>query len=153
MIVNLATSLLEHERVITTPAKAKLVRPFVERLVTYSKGNTLADRRKVLALLRHKKLMGVNAKGERVPMKAMKKLFTELGPRYEGRNGGYTRILRLGGSRRGDSPVELKYRTGKQSRRLKLSGNRLGDDAEQVILEFVTPESASASGQEEARGS
>lgn len=152
MVANLAASLLEHERVLTTPAKAKEVRRFVEHLITYSKRDTLAERRKVLALLRHKRISGLGNKGEVISVKAIKKLFKDLGPRYRNRPGGYTRIIRVGGSRRGDFPVKLKYRLGNEARKLRLSGNRLGDNAEQVILELIQEENqASQEGETSAK--
>ena len=75
-----ARSLILHERISTTEAKAKELRPFVERLVTYSKKNTLASRRLAAARL-----------GD---AEAVKKLFDAIGPRYESRAGGYTRIVK-----------------------------------------------------------
>ncbi len=76
----LARSLILHERISTTEAKAKALRPFIERLVTYAKKDTLATRRFALAKL-----------GDPV---AIKKLFTVIGPRYKSRTGGYTRIVK-----------------------------------------------------------
>lgn len=69
-----------HERISTTEAKAKALRPFVERLVTYAKKNTLASRRLTVAKL-----------GDQ---EAMKKLFTVIASRYANRTGGYTRIVK-----------------------------------------------------------
>jgi len=77
---SLARSLIIEERIGTTEAKAKAVRPFVERLVTYAKTNTLASRRLAITRL-----------GDEV---AVKKLFSTIGPRYEKRAGGYTRIVK-----------------------------------------------------------
>lgn len=75
-----ARSLIMHERISTTEAKAKSLRPYVERLVTYGKSNTLASRR--LA----KSKLGDDA--------AVKKLFASIAPRYAERPGGYTRIVK-----------------------------------------------------------
>lgn len=75
-----ARSLILHERISTTEAKAKELRPFVERLVTYGKTGTLASRRLAKARL------GDDA--------AVKKLFDAIAPRYSGRPGGYTRIVK-----------------------------------------------------------
>lgn len=91
MLRNLATSVLDHERVRTTPAKAKEVRPLVERLITWGKRGDLHARRMAYRYVRDRR--------------TLKKLFDVLGPRYAERNGGYTRILRLG-SRRGDGADE-----------------------------------------------
>lgn len=77
---SLARSLVLEERISTTEAKAKALRPFIERLVTYAKKNTLASRR--LAKTR----LGDDA--------AVKKLFDAIGPRYAKRAGGYTRVTK-----------------------------------------------------------
>lgn len=77
---SLARSLVLEERISTTEAKAKALRPFIERLVTYAKKNTLASRRLAKARL------GDN--------EAVKKLFDALGPRYAERAGGYTRVVK-----------------------------------------------------------
>lgn len=77
---SLARSLVIEERISTTEAKAKSLRPFIERLVTQSKKNTVANRRLVKARL------GDDA--------AVKKLFDTIAPRYEKRDGGYTRIVK-----------------------------------------------------------
>lgn len=77
---SLARSLVLKERISTTEAKAKALRPFVERLVTYAKKNTLATRRFTMAKL-----------GD---AEATKKLFTTIGPRYANRTGGYTRVVK-----------------------------------------------------------
>ena len=75
-----ARSLIIHERISTTEAKAKELRPFVERLVTYGKKDTLASRRLAKARLGDDD--------------AVKKLFDAIAPRYESRAGGYTRIVK-----------------------------------------------------------
>ena len=88
MLSNMSVSLIEHESIKTTVVKAKELRRFVEPLVTLSKTDSVANRRRAFSKLRSKSAVG--------------KLFTELGPRYENRAGGYTRILK-GGFRRGDA--------------------------------------------------
>ncbi|OGG48592.1 50S ribosomal protein L17 [Candidatus Kaiserbacteria bacterium RIFCSPLOWO2_12_FULL_52_8] len=80
LLRSLARSLVMHERISTTEAKAKELRPFVERLVTYAKKNTLASRR--LTQMR----LGDTA--------SVKKLFGTIGPRYADRKGGYTRVVK-----------------------------------------------------------
>lgn len=80
LLRSLARSLVLEERISTTEAKAKAVRPFVERLVTYAKNNTLASRRLALSRLNN--------------AAAVKKLFDTLGPRYADRAGGYTRVVK-----------------------------------------------------------
>ena len=81
MLRNLATDLLRHERVTTTLAKAKAVRPVAERLVTLGKRDTLHARRHAARVIRDAAVV--------------RKVFNELAPRYAERPGGYTRIMRL----------------------------------------------------------
>jgi large subunit ribosomal protein L17 len=85
---NMATALFEHERIITTAGKARALRPFAERLITMAKVGDLDARRR--------------AAGSIQDQAVLKKLFDDLGDRFATRNGGYTRILRLG-ARRGDN--------------------------------------------------
>lgn len=80
LMKSLARSLIIHERISTTEAKAKALRPMVERLVTHAKKNTLASRRLAIARL-----------GD---AESVKKLFDSIGPRYTERAGGYTRIVK-----------------------------------------------------------
>ena len=87
LLRNLATSVIQEERVITTVTKAKAVRPLVEKMITLAKADTLHTRRQAAAVLR-------------TPV-AVKKLFDTLGARFGQRVGGYTRITRLG-PRKGD---------------------------------------------------
>jgi len=87
LLRNLATSLIEEEAIETTEAKAKELRPFVERLITKAKAGTLHARRVAGRDIRKRG--------------AADKLFRELGPRFAGRRGGYTRILKTG-HRKGD---------------------------------------------------
>src|SRR3954471_2921630 len=88
MLANLATSLFEHGRITTTEAKAKRLRPFAEKLVTFAKRGDLHARRQVMTVIRDKDVVHT--------------LFAEIGPRYENRTGGYTRITKVG-SRKGDN--------------------------------------------------
>ncbi len=97
MFRNQLTSLLVHERIVTTISKAKEVRPLAERMVTLARTGSLAARRRALAVVPDKEVVS--------------RLFGEIAPRFSGRPGGYTRILRL--------------------------GRRRGDGAELAILEFV----------------
>jgi large subunit ribosomal protein L17 len=96
----LVTSVIEHERVVTTVPKAKAVRPLVEKMITLAKRDTLHTRRQAAAFLE-------------TPA-ALQKLFDKLGTRFGQRNGGYTRLVRL--------------------------GNRKGDGAEQAMIELVGSE-------------
>ena len=88
MLANLATALFEHGKITTTEAKAKRLRPLAERLITFAKRGDLHARRRVMTVVRDK---GV-----------VHELFTEIGPRYENRHGGYTRITKIG-PRKGDN--------------------------------------------------
>lgn len=88
VLANLVCSLITHREITTTVARAKEVRRWADKMVTLAKAGTLHDRRKALAFLRQKK--------------AVKKLFTEIGPQHSDRRGGYTRIIRVG-RRNGDA--------------------------------------------------
>jgi large subunit ribosomal protein L17 len=88
-MMNLSKEIIAHERIRTTEAKAKAVKPEVERLITLAKRGDLHARRQALSTLAQDKF-------------AVYKLFEELAPRYASRPGGYTRILKLG-PRRSDS--------------------------------------------------
>ena len=88
MLANLATALFEHGKITTTEAKAKRLRPLAERLITFAKRGDLAARRKVMTVIRDKSVVH--------------ELFTEIGPQYAGRSGGYTRITKIG-PRKGDN--------------------------------------------------
>ena len=94
LIRNLCTEVVDHERIRTTEAKAKVVRPEVEKLITLAKRGDLHARRQALAELNQNKF-------------TVHKLFEEIAPRYADRPGGYTRILKLG-PRRSDS-TEMVY--------------------------------------------
>ena len=93
MLSNLASSLFEHERIETTEAKAKMLRPYAERLITKAKEGSVHKRRQVLSLVQDRDIVH--------------KLFDDIGPRFADRNGGYTRILKIG-PRNGDgAPMAL----------------------------------------------
>jgi len=100
LLRNLVTSVVEQERIITTVPKAKAAKPLVEKMITLGKQDTLHARRQ--------------AAGYLMTPGAVKKLFDKLGPRFSQRNGGYTRIVRV--------------------------GRRAGDGAEQALLELVGSE-------------
>src|SRR5262245_40370577 len=93
LLANQVCSLIEHERIRTTVAKAKAVRPLAEKMVTLGKKNSLHSRRIALSVLRHKK--------------SVKKLFEEIAPRSADRNGGYTRIIKLGQRKSDSAPIAL----------------------------------------------
>jgi len=88
ILSNLATSLFEHGAITTTEAKARRLRPFAEKLISKAKRGDLHNRRQVLSVVRDKGVVHT--------------LFTEIGPRYADRPGGYTRITKIG-PRKGDN--------------------------------------------------
>ena len=101
---NLACSLFEHETISTTIQKAKDVRSFVEKLITLSKKGDLAARRRAIALLGGNRAILEEVDGETAKSgTVVGKLFSELGPRYLDRPGGYTRIVKLAKRRLGDN--------------------------------------------------
>ena len=98
LLANQACSLIEHGRIKTTLAKAKAVRPLADRMVTLAKRGTLHARRRALAILHNN--------SERTA-KAVAKLFKEIGPRSAARQGGYTRIVKLGQRKSDSAPMAL----------------------------------------------
>ncbi|WP_404371840.1 50S ribosomal protein L17 [Kytococcus sedentarius] len=88
LLANLATSLFEHDRITTTEAKAKRLRPLAERMITFAKKGDLHNRRKVMTVIRDKSVVH--------------KLFTEIAPDVADREGGYTRVVKIA-PRNGDN--------------------------------------------------
>lgn len=88
ILANLATQLFEHGSITTTVAKARRVRPLAERMITFAKKGDLASRRRVMTVVRDKSVVHA--------------LFTEIAPQVENRQGGYTRIIKIG-NRKGDN--------------------------------------------------
>lgn len=111
ILANLASQLFEHDAIRTTETKAKLLRPYAEKLITKARRGTLADRREAAKVVRDKDVLH--------------KLFAEIGPRVAGRDGGYTRIIKL--------------------------ENRKGDNAPMAMIALVTEELASAEGSRATR--
>ena len=97
LLMNLSNALIKHEQITTTLPKAKELRPFVEKIVSLGKKGDLAARRKTMSILQGEKMT--------------KEIFDILAGRYSERNGGYTRIIKL--------------------------GNRFGDNAPTAVIEFV----------------
>ncbi len=97
LLANLATSLFEHGRIKTTQAKARRLRPYAEKLITSARKGDLASRREVMKVIRDKSIVHA--------------LFTDIGPRFVNRPGGYTRIVKV--------------------------GNRSGDNAPMAVIELV----------------
>lgn len=94
ILAGLTKDVIMHESVVTTEARAKEIRKFVDKMITYGKRGTLVSRRKALAFLHNDK-------------DVTNKIFNELAKRYENRNGGYTRLIKLS-ERRGDDSLEVK---------------------------------------------
>ncbi len=91
MLANMTKDMITKESIETTETRAKEVRNFVDKMITYAKKGDLVSRRKALAFLQN-------------DTEAVKKLFNDLAPRYKERNGGYTRILKLD-ERKGDDAL------------------------------------------------
>lgn len=121
---NLAASLFEHGAVRTTVAKAKEVRPFVEKLITIARQGTLHARRRVIALLQDRAMVDKDDPGQLLDKTVVGRLFDEVAPRYADRPGGYTRIIRL-------------------------PERRIGDAGKQVLLQLVEETSAAGKGGQE----
>lgn len=97
LIRGLAVSLIEEGKIKTTEAKAKELRPFAERLVTYGKKATISSRR-----------LAASALGEPNP-NVVKKLFEEIAPRYQERSGGYTRVIKAGRTPAGRDEAVIEF--------------------------------------------
>ena len=93
ILANLATALFEHGRITTTEARARRLRPVAERLVTFAKRGDLHARRRVLTVIRNKDVVHT--------------LFAEIGPRFENRQGGYTRIVKIGPRKGDNAPMAI----------------------------------------------
>ena len=108
---NMVTALFEHDRIITTETKARALRPIAEKLVHHAKTNDLQHRRLVSISVRNKDIL--------------KRLFDTIAPRYESRQGGYTRIIKLG-RRPGDAAfkVRLELVDAPESEEVKPSGKQ-----------------------------
>ncbi len=115
---NLVASLIEHETISTTIEKAKEVKPFAEKLITLAKQGTLAARRRAISILGNRNIVVQEEGGPVRKGTVVGKLFSEIGPRYLDRPGGYTRII-------------------------KLSLRRLGDNGELVLLQLVGADESS----------
>jgi large subunit ribosomal protein L17 len=122
LFANMLKSLIENEKIVTTIPKAKWLKRFADKMVTLAKQNSLASRRRAIAalMIRFNALSTKEARAAKAgdfsayntDRKVVGKLFDELGPRFANRNGGYTRIIRL--------------------------GTRVGDNASQCIVEYLS---------------
>ena len=138
LLRNLAASLFIHERIRTTLAKAKELRPFAERLITLSKKDSLHARRQALRIMVHKE--------------AVTKLFRDLSARFADRPGGYTRILKLG-PRRGDGApmayielVDFAFAPGKK----EAASKKDRPEAKSKVVDEPEPEAPEAEEEEAA---
>ena len=111
MLANLATALFEHGKITTTEARARRLRPYAEKLITFAKRGDLHARRQVLTVVTDKSVVHT--------------LFTEIGPSFAERDGGYTRITKI--------------------------GQRKGDAARMAVIELVTEEAVAAKPRRRAR--
>jgi large subunit ribosomal protein L17 len=128
LLRGLVTNIIEEERITTTVPKAKAARPLVEKMITLAKEDNLHSRRQAAAFLLKKE--------------AVEKLFDKLGPRFNQRNGGYTRIVRLGW-RKGD---------GAETAKLELVGSELVKRAADRAARREERLKALRQGAEEAEG-
>lgn len=152
MLANLAASLFEHKRITTTVTKAKRLKPYAERLVTFAKRGDLASRRRVLGLISNK---GV-----------VHELFTDIAQAVENRDGGYTRITKIG-NRKGDNapmavielvlePVSAKQAVVAEATQAAAKAAPAAEEApeaevaEAPAAEETTEAAASSAGAEEA---
>lgn len=94
MLANLTKDVIKNGKIVTTETRAKEVRKFVDKMITYGKNGSLVARRKALAFLHNDN-------------EVVQKVFNDLAKRYENRAGGYTRIIKLN-ERRGDDALEVK---------------------------------------------
>ena len=94
ILAGLTKDVINHGYVVTTDARAKEVRKFVDKMITYGKDGSLVARRKALAFLHNDK-------------DTVNKVFTELAPKYGNRNGGYTRLIKLN-ERKGDDAMQIR---------------------------------------------
>jgi large subunit ribosomal protein L17 len=139
ILANLATQLFEHRSITTTEAKARRLRPFAERLITFAKQGDLASRRRVMRTVKDK---GV-----------VHELFTDIAPAMSERSGGYTRIVKIG-PRRGDKapmavialvlePVSAKQATVREAERaVAASAPAATSAADEVVVGDEVPTTA-----------
>jgi large subunit ribosomal protein L17 len=160
---NLAQSLIEHETISTTIEKAKEIKPFVEKLITLARKGTLTHRRRAISLLGDRSIVAVED-GEPVEKgTVIGKLFSELGPRYLDRPGGYTRIIHLSLRRLGDNgqvvllqllgedePLKKEKKTSGKKRAHRKSGHAAAVAAEEQPADKPVAESGE-SPQEESQ--
>jgi large subunit ribosomal protein L17 len=150
MLANLATALFEHDRITTTEAKAKRLRPLAERLITFAKRGDLHARRQVMTVIRDKDVVH--------------KLFAEIGPKMASRPGGYTRIVKTGPRKGDNAPMavielveelksvvaEAEKARGTRTAAKKAPGGRTREIAEDAAAESPTAATVATTIEEEA---
>ncbi|MBA0045737.1 50S ribosomal protein L17 [Mycobacteroides sp. LB1] len=144
LLANLATALFEHGRIKTTETKARVLRPYAEKLITHAKKGDLHNRREVLKKIRDKDVVHA--------------LFAEIGPFYSDRNGGYTRIIKVE-NRKGDNApmaiielVKEKTVTSEADRARRVGSTKATEEApveEVVEVETDTADDAAAEAEAE----
>jgi large subunit ribosomal protein L17 len=137
MLANLATSLFEHDRITTTEAKAKRLRPLAEKLITFAKRGDLHARRQVMTVIRDKDVVH--------------KLFAEIGPKMADRPGGYTRITKTNPRKGDNAPMAIIEIVGEsivaeaeRARGTKSAPKKAPTGATREIAEDAAAESATA---------
>jgi large subunit ribosomal protein L17 len=153
---NLVASLFQHETISTTMEKAKEVKPFAEKLITLAKKGTLPARRRAISLLGNRDIIDYEDDNPVKKGTVIGKLFSELGPRYLDRPGGYTRIIRLSLRRLGDNgqlvllqligPDESVTKKSKKRSRKKAKEK---EKVEEIAEEQVATEVEDATGEED----
>jgi len=150
MLANLATSLFEHDRITTTEAKAKRLRPLAERLITFAKRGDLHARRQVMTVIRDKDVVH--------------KLFAEIGPKMASRPGGYTRIIKTNPRKGDNAPMaviellgelrsvvaEAERARGTRTAPRKAPAGRTREIAEEAAAQSPTAAGVATSMEEEA---
>ena len=134
ILSNLAMALFQHGAITTTDAKARTLRPYAEKLITKAKRGTLADRRNVAKLLNDNY--------------AVKKLFDEIGPQFADRDGGYTRIIKLGNRKGDNAPISLialveeETATAEATRATRAAASKQAEEAKAEEAEATEAEAA-----------
>jgi len=164
---NMAQSLIEHETISTTIQKAKELKPFVEKLITLAKRGKLQHRRRAISLLGNRRIVALEDGAPVQKGTVIGKLFSDLGPRYLDRPGGYSRIVRLSLRRLGDNgqlvllqllgkdePVKKvrKAASKKRSRRKAKAAAQTAAPAQAPTKAEEQPAEPTAEAQQEPRG-
>jgi len=127
LLANLATSLFEHGRIKTTEPKARALRPYAEKLITHAKKGTLHNRREVMKKIRDKDVVHT--------------LFAEIGPFFAGREGGYTRIIKVE-ARKGDNAPMAVIELVREKTATSEANRARRADASQKVAAAAAPQAA-----------